>query len=44
MEFKVEVPGNYILVDHAIARVEKSAVGIIVVEGPEAPDTYRKLK
>jgi nitrite reductase (NO-forming) len=44
VEFKVEVPGNYILVDHAIARIEKGAVGIIAVEGPEAPDIYRKLK
>jgi nitrite reductase (NO-forming) len=44
VDFKVEVPGNYILVDHAIARIEKGAVGIIVVEGPEAPDIYRKLR
>ena len=32
-EFKVEVPGNYILVDHALARAERGLVGILHVEG-----------
>ncbi len=44
VEFKVQVPGTYILVDHAIARIERGAVGTIVVEGPEAPDIFQKVK
>ena len=32
-EFKVEVPGTYINVDHAIFRIAKGAVGLIKVEG-----------
>jgi len=44
VEFKLEVPGNYILVDHAISRIEKGAVGILVVEGAEAPEIYQKVK
>lgn len=32
-EFKVDVPGNYTLVDHALARAERGLVGILRVEG-----------
>jgi nitrite reductase (NO-forming) len=32
-EFKVDFPGNYTLVDHAIARVERGLVGVLHVEG-----------
>jgi len=32
-EFKVDVPGNYALVDHALARAERGLVGILQVEG-----------
>jgi nitrite reductase (NO-forming) len=39
-EFKVEVPGNYTLVDHALARAERGLVGILHVEGPENPDIF----
>jgi len=35
-EFKLDVPGNYILVDHALSRLERGLVGILHVEG--APD------
>jgi len=35
VEFKVEVPGNYVLVDHALSRVERGLAGILQVEGPE---------
>ena len=35
-EFKLEVPGNFILVDHAIFRAfNKGALGILQVDGPE---------
>ncbi len=39
-EFKLKVPGNYTLVDHALARAEKGLVGILHVEGPANPDIY----
>jgi nitrite reductase (NO-forming) len=39
-EFKVEVPGNYTLVDHALARVERGLIGILHVEGAPNPDIY----
>ena len=42
-EFKVEVPGTYINVDHSIFRIAKGAVGLIKVEGPEQPDIYKNL-
>ncbi|OKO84241.1 nitrite reductase [Bradyrhizobium sp. NAS80.1] len=32
-EFKVDFPGNYTLLDHAIARAERGLVGILHVEG-----------
>ncbi len=35
VDFKVEVPGNYVLVDHALSRVEKGLAGILKVEGPQ---------
>jgi nitrite reductase (NO-forming) len=35
VEFRIEVPGRYILVDHALARVERGLVGFLLVQGPE---------
>lgn len=40
VEFDVEVPGDYTLVDHAIFRVEKGAVGFLKVEGEPQHDIY----
>jgi nitrite reductase (NO-forming) len=34
VEMKLEVPGRYILVDHALSRVERGAAGFLDVEGP----------
>ena len=42
-EFKVEVPGTYINVDHSIFRIAKGAVGLLKVEGPENPEIYKNL-
>ncbi|HEY1154266.1 MAG TPA: copper-containing nitrite reductase, partial [Pseudolabrys sp.] len=39
-EFKLDVPGNYILVDHALARMERGLVGMLHVEGPPNPEIY----
>ena len=34
VEMKLEVPGRYVLVDHALSRVERGAAGFLEVEGP----------
>jgi nitrite reductase (NO-forming) len=39
-EFKVDVPGNYTLVDHALARAERGLVGILHVEGPSNSEIF----
>jgi nitrite reductase (NO-forming) len=39
-EIKLQVPGNYTLVDHALARLERGLVGILNVEGPPNPEIY----
>lgn len=43
VEFTVEVPGKYILVDHALARLNKGAWAILEVEGEKAPDIFQSL-
>jgi len=40
VEFKLEVPGNYILVDHALARLQRGLAGYLVVEGPVNPEIF----
>jgi copper-containing nitrite reductase len=40
VEFNLEVPGDYTLVDHAIFRIEKGAVGFLKVEGDPRHDIY----
>ena len=41
VEFKVEVPGTYVLVDHALFRAfNKGALGMLKVEGPANLITY----
>ncbi|QAA95522.1 nitrite reductase, copper-containing [Pollutimonas thiosulfatoxidans] len=40
VEFKVDVPGNYILVDHALSRVEKGLSGILSVSGKPDPSIF----
>jgi nitrite reductase (NO-forming) len=44
VEFKLEVPGKYILVDHALSRLEKGLVGILNVEGPENPEVFKVIE
>lgn len=44
VEFKLEVPGTYILVDHSIFRAfDKGAIGMIEVSGPEAPEIFKPI-
>jgi nitrite reductase (NO-forming) len=40
VEFKLDVPGNYILVDHALSRAERGLVGILQVEGDPNPEIF----
>jgi nitrite reductase (NO-forming) len=40
VEFTVQVPGRYLLVDHALSRIEEGALGFLVVEGDANPDIY----
>ena len=40
VEFQLEVPGTYTLVDHAIFRVEQGAVGFLEVEGKPRHDIF----
>jgi nitrite reductase (NO-forming) len=42
VEFEVNVPGTYILVDHALSRLERGLVGYLVVEGEEQPEIYHQ--
>ncbi len=44
VEFKVDVPGNFTIVDHSIFRINKGAVGTLHVDGPPNPDVYQKLE
>lgn len=39
-EFKLDVPGQYLLVDHALYRVNKGAAGILAVSGKHDEDIY----
>lgn len=40
VEFTLNVPGRYILVDHALSRLERGLVGFLYVEGNENPAIY----
>jgi nitrite reductase (NO-forming) len=40
VEFQVDVPGRYILVDHSLSRLERGLVGFLIVEGEEQPDIF----
>jgi nitrite reductase (NO-forming) len=40
-EFKVDVPGRYLLVDHALARLERGLVGFLMVEGEGNEEIYK---
>lgn len=44
VEFTVDVPGEYLLVDHALARMNKGAWAVLKVEGDQNPDIFKKIK
>ncbi len=41
VEFKLDVPGRYILVDHALSRLERGLAGYLLAEGPDNPDVFK---
>ena len=43
VEFALQVPATYLLVDHALSRLTKGAAGHLVVEGPEDPDIFTAI-
>jgi len=44
VEFTVDVPGTYLLVDHSLPRaIDRGAIAEIIVEGPERPDLFRAV-
>lgn len=44
VEFTVEVPGTYLLVDHSIFRTHKGAAGELVVGGDPVPEIFESIK
>lgn len=44
VELKVEHPGSYLLVDHALSRTGKGAVGVLEVTGDGVPGVYQAGK
>jgi nitrite reductase (NO-forming) len=40
VEFKCEVPGRFVLVDHALSRAERGLAGYLMVEGEENKDIF----
>lgn len=40
-EFKVDVPGRYVLVDHALSRMERGLKGLLVVDGDKQPEIFK---
>ena len=42
VDIKLEVPGEYLLVDHALSRAMRGLVGKLIVTGPEQPDLFRE--
>jgi nitrite reductase (NO-forming) len=44
VEFTINVPGRYILVDHALSRLERGLVGFLFAEGEDAPDIFQQIE
>jgi nitrite reductase (NO-forming) len=40
VEFKLEVPGRYVLVDHALSRAERGLIGFLDVQGSPRPEIF----
>jgi nitrite reductase (NO-forming) len=44
VEIKLEVPGKYMLVDHALSRAMRGLLGVLEVEGEENPAVFKPNK
>jgi nitrite reductase (NO-forming) len=44
VEFTVNVPGKYLLVDHALARMNKGAWAVLEVTGDKNPDIFSPVE
>ncbi len=44
VEFTVDVPGKYLLVDHALARMNKGAWAVLEVTGDENIEVFQEIK
>ena len=44
VEFTIDVPGDYLLVDHSIFRIEKGAIGLITAVGDDKPEIFESLR
>lgn len=44
VEFKVDYPGRYILVDHALSRMEKGLAGFLTVHGEKDPTIFNSTE
>jgi len=40
VDFKAEVPGSYMLVDHALSRAMRGLVGVLNIDGPQNPELF----
>jgi nitrite reductase (NO-forming) len=40
VDLSLPVPGRFLLVDHALTRMERGLAGALVVDGPPAPEIY----
>ncbi len=44
VEFRVNVPGRYLMVDHSLFRaLEKGALGSLIANGPDRPEIFKAL-
>lgn len=44
VDFALQIPGTYMLVDHALARMDRGAYGNLKVTGPENTEIYDGIK
>ncbi len=44
VEFTIDVPGDYLLVDHSIFRVDKGAIGMITAVGDSNSEIFESIK
>jgi nitrite reductase (NO-forming) len=42
-EFKGEMPGTFVSVDHSLFRTEKGALGLLKIDGPTDPALFKGL-